>query len=71
MGHLHLALLHHALLGREEDPQAGGGDVLELLKVDGQRFHAVQRLVQRGLQLRGGGGVQPALQGNGQGSSFF
>ena len=63
MRDLHFSLLIHGLLRGQQHPQSRGGDVLQLLKIEGERRHAVQRRLQLVLQLRRSSGVQPALQG--------
>ena len=62
MDHRHGPLLVHPLLGAQDHPQPGGGEVEQLLQVQGQVGDAVQAGAQLGLQLGGGGGVQTPLR---------
>ena len=69
MQDLHAAFFGHHLLGAQQHTQSGGGDVLQLLKVQDQAVRAVQRGLELRLELGRGGGVQAALQGDRQGVS--
>ena len=66
MENLHFSLPVHDLLGGEQHPQPGGGDLFQRRHVDGQGGHAVQRRFQLLFQLRRRGGVQSPSQGDGQ-----
>lgn len=66
MDYFHQALPVHFLLRGEKHAQTGGGNVVQLGKVHDELGHAVQAVLDFLLQLRRGGGVQSAIQGNGQ-----
>ena len=62
MRQLHASPGSHDLLGGQQDPQSGGGDILQPLQVQDEPVGARQGLLQLLLQLRRGNGIQAALQ---------
>ena len=66
MANHHIPLFVHGLLSGQQYPQAGGGQVFQVLKIKLQIGDALQGAFQFPLQLGSGGGVQAALQSQGQ-----
>ena len=63
-GERHAALLAHDLLRGEQDAQAGRGDVIQRAEIEHQLLHARQRFLERGVELRRGGGIEPPDDGD-------
>ena len=56
---------------REQHPQSGGRDVLQLAEIQRQGVDGIQGFFDFRFQIGGGHGVQTALQGKGQGIIFL
>ena len=63
---LHRALLRHRLMRGEQDSESGGGDIIELFKIQNKLRHAVERSLDVSVEFGGGHRVQTPLKSDGQ-----